>query len=127
MKTVMTPVKSSNITAIGYNKKELQLLVEFKGGKTFGYKYVSQDELNALLGAESVGKHFNEFIKKTKVPELIVIEAKTEEPAEKDELSIMRDHMLMIERIALTSPIDREILAVAQEALSRTYKDDKNV
>lgn len=115
----MLSVKSSNITAIGYNKKELQLLVEFKGGKTFGYKYVSHDELNALLGAESVGKHFNQFIKKVKVSELISIEAKVEESGEKDELSIMRDHMLMIEKIALTAPVDREILAVAQEALSR--------
>ena len=59
----MTPVKSSNIEAIGYNSATLDLFVEFKNGKTFSYKYVSRSEHSDLIQSESVGKHFNQFIK----------------------------------------------------------------
>ena len=59
----MTPVNSSNIKAIGYNKLALELHVEFKSGKTFAYKYVSPSEYLDFLEADSVGKHFAQFIK----------------------------------------------------------------
>jgi hypothetical protein len=59
----MTPVTSSNIKAIGYNKLALELQVEFKSGKTFAYKYVSPSEYLDFLEADSVGKHFVQFIK----------------------------------------------------------------
>jgi len=127
MKITMTPIKSSNIQAIGYDKKELQLLVEFKGGKTFGYKYVSQDELKLLLSADSVGKHFNQFIKSVKVAQEIV---ETKEPvldeltALKAEYKELREYMLMIEKIAFVAPVNHEILAVAQKALSHSQGED---
>lgn len=133
MKTVMMTVKSSNIDSIGYDEKKFQLLVTFKNGKTFGYKYISSDEFFALLSAGSVGKHFNQFIKPSKVAQEIV---DTNE-AESDELTALiekynklREHMLTIERIAMHAPIDREILAVAKEALHHgrmTAEVNKNV
>lgn len=63
----MTQVTSSNINAIGYNKDANELFVEFKNGKTFCYKDVSRSEAADLFNAESVGKHFNQFIKAVKV------------------------------------------------------------
>ena len=59
----MTPVKSSNIESVGYDELNLTLHVEFKNGKTFAYKNVYANEYNELLNADSVGKHFNQFIK----------------------------------------------------------------
>lgn len=63
----LTPVKSSNINAIGHDKAASELYVEFKNGKTFIYKDVSQTDALKLFQAESVGKHFNQFIKAVKV------------------------------------------------------------
>lgn len=63
----MTPVVSSNIAAIGYDLICAELVVQFKNGKTFYYLEVSPEEHTALMAAESVGKHFNQFIKAVKV------------------------------------------------------------
>ncbi len=67
MPVTMIPVKSSNIAKIGYDALALQLNVEFKNGKTFGYKYVSLRDFDKLICANSVGKHFNALIKPDKV------------------------------------------------------------
>jgi hypothetical protein len=69
----MTPVTSSNIAAIGYDLICTELVVQFKNGKTFYYLEVSQEEHAALMAAESVGKHFNQFIKSVKVGREVVI------------------------------------------------------
>ena len=63
----MTPVVSSNIAAIGYDLVCTELVVQFKNGKTFYYLEVSPEEHASLMAAESVGKHFNQFIKSIKV------------------------------------------------------------
>ena len=63
----MTAVKSSNINAIGYAKDSQNLHVEFKNGKRFFYKEVTAEEYAKLMAADSVGKHFNQFIKAVKV------------------------------------------------------------
>ena len=128
----MMTVKSSNIDSIGYDEKKFQLLVTFKDGKTFGYKYISSDEFFAFLSAGSVGKHFNQFIKPVKFgQEIAVNEAESDElTVLKDEYNNLREHMLTIERIAMHAPIDREILAVAKEALLEgrmTAEVNKNV
>ena len=63
----MTPVTSSNIAAIGYCEDTAQLAVKFKNGKTFVYSDVSEDEWGLLMLSDSIGKHFNQFIKAVKV------------------------------------------------------------
>ena len=123
MPVTMIPVKSSNIAKIGYDALALQLNVEFKNGKTFGYKYVSLRDFDKLICANSVGKHFNALIKPDKVAFEIVGE-EVEKATEKDELSIMRDHMLMIERIAMHPPVERAILKITRKALGKSKDSD---
>lgn len=130
MSVIMTPVKSSNIKAIGYDVEKLILNVEFKNGKTFGYKYISSPEYEALVNAESVGKHFNQFVKGDKVA-FEILDAKEECP-NKDEiiaeltlkLSSVKEKLLLIEKVALTSPVERLILSVTQEATSILEKNE---
>ena len=57
----LTPVKSSNIEAIGHAGTALR--VQFKGGKVFEYPGVSAAEFNALHTAPSVGSHFGAHIR----------------------------------------------------------------
>ena len=69
----MTAVKSSNINAIGYDTETKELHVEFKSGKTFCYKDVTPLEARELVKSDSVGKHFNQYIKAVKVGLEVVI------------------------------------------------------
>lgn len=71
----MTPVTSSNIAAIGYAhpmEPHATLVVEFKNGKKFAYSNVSLEERDALMASESIGRHFNQFIKAVKVGREVV-------------------------------------------------------
>lgn len=61
-----TPVESSNIATIGYEPLTLKLAVEFKSGQVYYYDNVTSEEFDALMGAESVGRHLNQHIKPTK-------------------------------------------------------------
>jgi frataxin-like iron-binding protein CyaY len=61
----MTPVASSNLTAVGYDAEEHVLTVEFKNGSTYAYSGVDQTAYDDLIGAASVGSHFNRWIKTT--------------------------------------------------------------
>ena len=99
MSTTMQKVKSSNIDSIGYNADEKQLLVKFKSGKTFSYKYLTSPEYEALVNAESVGSHFSKFIKTTKAcQEVVDKESKTEKIAEqKKNEKILCDYLVDIE------------------------------
>lgn len=64
MKTVeRTPVKSSNIRAIGHDPESKTLEVEFSNGGVYHYHGVDSDQYNELLKAESVGRHLNTHIK----------------------------------------------------------------
>lgn len=58
----MTPVKSSNIHSVGYSPEERALHVQFKSGAHYRYDGVSPQQHQALVGAESVGKHLNQNI-----------------------------------------------------------------
>lgn len=60
-----TPVKSSNIRAIGYDKVAKVLEVEFNHGGTYYYKDVPANAVNALLKAPSIGRFFSTNIKNT--------------------------------------------------------------
>lgn len=57
----LTPVKSSNIEAIGHSGTALR--VQFKGGKVFEYPGVTAAEFDALHAAPSVGSHFGSHIR----------------------------------------------------------------
>ena len=56
----LTPVKSSNISAIGHDGS--RLFIRFNGGGIYSYKGVSPDTYKAGLEAESVGKWFRSEI-----------------------------------------------------------------
>lgn len=54
---------SSAFTSVGYHPDTQTLALEFKSGGVHHYTGVTQDEADALLGAESIGKHFHAHIK----------------------------------------------------------------
>lgn len=55
----LEPVTSSLIKSLGYDQGTNTLAVEFnRGGAVYHYAGVSQEQYDALRGAESVGKHF---------------------------------------------------------------------
>ena len=49
----LTPVKSSNIDAIGYEEAEMVLYVQFKGGGLYKYAKVPQSKFSAFMKAPS--------------------------------------------------------------------------
>ena len=59
----MKPVQSSNIRAIGHDAAAAALVVEFTSGDFYEYANVNAEQFDALLKAESVGKHLNQHIK----------------------------------------------------------------
>lgn len=59
----MIPVNSSNVKEVGYDAKNSELHVSFHSSGTYVYDGVPVDEYEALVTAESVGKHFNKYIK----------------------------------------------------------------
>lgn len=61
VKPNMTTVTSSNIKAVGH--KDGVLYVEFKGGKTFSYEDVSENQYNEFIKSNSVGSFFARNIK----------------------------------------------------------------
>lgn len=63
----MTPVKSSNIKAVGYDASARHLTVQFHGGASHRYEDVSPEKHTALMGdgvkGHSVGRYFHANIK----------------------------------------------------------------
>lgn len=57
----LTPVKSSNILAIGHTGTKLR--VQFHNGKTFEYPGVSAAKFQELRDASSIGAHFGTHIR----------------------------------------------------------------
>lgn len=57
----MTPVKSSNIEAIGYRGTEL--FVRFKGGGLYTYAGVPSEVYHGLLSSESPGGYFRSKVR----------------------------------------------------------------
>jgi hypothetical protein len=60
---IRTPVKSSNISSIGWLADTLE--VEFSSGQIYQYNGVPRAKFDELLAAESAGKFLNEHIKGT--------------------------------------------------------------
>lgn len=67
----MTPVKSSNIIAIGYDAEKREIHVQFRSG-TYKYHDAPPEVHQALMNAESKGKHVQQNIvgkfRHTKLP-----------------------------------------------------------
>jgi hypothetical protein len=59
----LTPVSSSNVAAIGFDPETKQLHVRYKSGGTYVYHDVPAEKHEALMKAESKGKHLAEHIK----------------------------------------------------------------
>jgi hypothetical protein len=53
------PVTSSHIASIGFDDGEME--VEFLSGHLHLYHDVPEAEYQALLGADSIGKHFHQI------------------------------------------------------------------
>lgn len=56
--TEMVAVKSSNITAVGYNPNTRELHIHFRGGAQFVYTDVSRETFLEFMAAESKGAYF---------------------------------------------------------------------
>lgn len=64
----LSPVKSSQIHAIGHDPATSIMYIQFKGaagpGSTYAYENVSLEQFAAFKGAESIGHHFGAHFKK---------------------------------------------------------------
>ena len=56
-------VNSSNISDLAYNPATKVLTVTFKSGGTYSYENVDPEKYQALMSAESIGKHLHQHIK----------------------------------------------------------------
>ena len=59
----LTPVHSSNIDAIGYDRETHTLSVQFLSGKTYTYANVPEELYRAFLAAPSKGQYFARMIR----------------------------------------------------------------
>ena len=57
------PVSSSNIHSVGYDPQAQVLEVKFHSGAHWRYQDVSPAAHEAMMAAESIGKHFNAHIR----------------------------------------------------------------
>lgn len=53
-----TPVASSNIKSVGYDAATRTLAIEFSNSHVYHYADVPSDAHQALIGADSIGRHF---------------------------------------------------------------------
>jgi hypothetical protein len=60
----MVDVVSSQIKKIGYDEPSQTMFVEFANGVTYRYPEVPALVHGLLMTAESVGRHFNEHVRK---------------------------------------------------------------
>jgi len=59
----MQQVSSSMVNAVGYDKKNQTLCVDFNGGKTYEYYDVPIEVYEGLADAGSVGRYLNSEVK----------------------------------------------------------------
>ena len=58
-----TPVKSSNIAAIGHDPSTKTMAVQFKGSGIYHFRDVPAELFDKMLNSESVGKFFHSNIR----------------------------------------------------------------
>jgi hypothetical protein len=59
----MTPVKSSNVAAVGFDHAGSRLHVKFKNGGEYVYHGIEPAQHAELLKADSIGSHLHRVIK----------------------------------------------------------------
>ena len=57
------PVKSSNVSSVGYDPKSKTMEVEFKDGSIYHYHGVDSTTHSDLISAKSVGKYIHAHVK----------------------------------------------------------------
>jgi hypothetical protein len=57
------PVKSSNISSIGYDPVTCTLQVEFRNGGLFNYDGVTPDQHAEMMKADSIGRYFHAHVR----------------------------------------------------------------
>jgi hypothetical protein len=80
-----TPVKSSQIVSIGHDPEKNELHIEFASGQVYRYFEVTADEHQALLAADSIGKHFGAHVRNVKKYEKVAAEKTQQEQEKPDE------------------------------------------
>jgi len=56
-------VTSSVIASVGYDSAARTMDVEFRTGRLYRFFGITPDDHNALISAESIGRHFNAKIR----------------------------------------------------------------
>ena len=69
--SVMSKVKSSNISEVGYNKDKKILVIRFTSNKLYGYLDVPQNIVADFVAADSLGKFFGGKIKNNYITQTI--------------------------------------------------------
>lgn len=64
MKIELEPVKSSQVTAIGWDAPTQTMRVRFKSGATYDYQRVPGELHAQIISAPSIGHAINETLKK---------------------------------------------------------------
>ncbi len=59
----MQPVKSSNVSAVGYDEENKTLTVEFRSGGIYQYAGVPPEMYADLLEADSVGRFVSQVVR----------------------------------------------------------------
>jgi hypothetical protein len=59
----MQPVESSNLAEVGHDPATNTLRVKFKNGNVYDFHNVTAEKHQALMDAESKGKHFMTHIR----------------------------------------------------------------
>lgn len=62
-KIPIVSVSSSNLRGVGYDEDTQVMVVEFHNGSKYQVLNTTKEEYDALIGADSVGKHYNQNIK----------------------------------------------------------------
>lgn len=57
-------MRSSTIAEIGYDEDKSTLEIEFLAGGIYEYYNVSSTVFSGLLGAQSIGRYFDQYVKK---------------------------------------------------------------
>ena len=63
LKLKLAPIKSSNLSAVGYDAGKKELHVQFKSGTTYVYEGVPEKVHTDLIAAQSPGGHFKSEVK----------------------------------------------------------------
>lgn len=59
----MTPVESTNVSAVGFDPDRGIIAVKFQSGGTYHYSGCDQKMYDALVTAPSIGRYVNQVLK----------------------------------------------------------------